>query len=93
MPTTIGTHMKLNERTRSAMGISSMIAGLALMLGGASLAGEHHWPTSTKIAVGTSSAVGGGILTFVVARRLLSSPEDQGDDLHASQERPGSGEG
>lgn len=59
---------------RTARGYTSMALGLGLLVGGAYVAGDPVFETPANVAVAAASAVSGSVLTFVVARRLLTSP-------------------
>jgi len=69
--------MARTERNRFVWGLVSMFLGLALLIGAAYVAGEPDLKLAAKSAVATASAAGGGFLTFVVARRLLTSSRDE----------------
>ena len=66
----------MKKRYRSVLGFASMIAGLLLLISAAFLSGESHLSSTTRGVAVTASAIGGGFLTFVVSRRLLTAPDE-----------------
>jgi len=75
----------MKKRSRTARGYTSMAVGIGLLVGAAFASGEPSLEAPTKVAVATASAVSGSVLTFVVARRLLTTttPDGRGRDARA----------
>jgi len=61
---------------RLVIGYASMVFGLVLMMFAGHVTGEMTYLSATKGTTAAASAVGGGILTFVVSRRMLTSSGD-----------------
>lgn len=63
----------MSKTNRSIAGLASAVLGLALMGVAGYLSGEPAMAVSPRHTVAPTLAVSGGLLTFVVGRRLLTS--------------------
>jgi hypothetical protein len=64
--------MQLGKRIRFGLGMITMALGLALMLAAIYVSDESSLTGSTKTIAATASALSGGVITFVISRRLLT---------------------
>lgn len=64
--------MILTQRVRNAVGYVSMALGIVLLLAAAHVANEGDLSPSLRGPLSALSAAGGAVLTFGVARRLLT---------------------
>lgn len=83
--------MNRSEQSRTVLGFACLLLGVGLIVLAAFLSGEHRLPTSLKALSVSAFAVGGGAMTFVVARRLLTSPTVE--ETPAETARAAKGEG
>jgi hypothetical protein len=61
---------------RIAKGIGSMGIGLILFVSAAHFTAAEGLDAMERGALASAAAVGGGVMTFVVSRRLLTEPKE-----------------
>jgi presenilin-like A22 family membrane protease len=69
--------MKRDELKRIGLGIGSMALGLILFVSAAHFTAAEGLDALERGALAAFSATGGGVMTFIVSRRLLTEPRDE----------------
>ena len=68
--------MKPSELKRIGLGTGSMALGLVLFVSAAQLTAAEGLDALERGALASAAAVGGGVMTFVVSRKLLTEPKE-----------------
>lgn len=68
--------MKNMDLKRIGLGMGSMALGLVLFVSAAQFTASESLDSLERGALASAAALGGGVMTFVVSRRLLTEPKD-----------------
>jgi hypothetical protein len=70
--------MKTAELKRIGLGIGSMALGLVLFVSAAHFTAAEGLDSTARGALAAAAAIGGGVMTFGVARKLLTESPSAG---------------